>query len=71
MDRHSIGCNKYKLTLKKKLETLNTLDQEILVLVEDSVIEDEIEQADVFKERLQHSVIAAERLITSKTRWRW
>ena len=57
----------YKLTLKEKLETLNTLDQEILALVEDSAIEDEIEQADVFKERLQHSTITAERLITSKT----
>ena len=52
--------------LKEKLETLTTLDQEILALVEDSAIEDEIEQADVFKERLQHSTITTERLIASK-----
>ena len=54
----------YKLTLKEKLETLNTLD---LALVEDSAIEDEIELADIFKERLQHSTITAKRLIASKT----
>ena len=56
-----------KLMLKEKLETLNTLDQEILALVEDSALKDEIEQANVFKERLQHSIITAERLIASKT----
>ena len=56
----------HKLMLKEKLETLTTLDQEILALVEDSAIEDEIEQADVFKERLQHSTITTERLIASK-----
>lgn len=55
-----------KLTLKEKLETLHTLDQEILALVDDSSLEDEIEQADVFKERLQHSIITTERLIALK-----
>ena len=53
-----------KLTLQEKLETLNTLDQEILTLVEDSALEEEIEQADVFKEKLQHSIINTDRLIT-------
>ena len=55
-----------KLMLQEKLDTLNTLDQEILVLVEDSTLEDEIEQADVFKERLQQSLITTDRLITLK-----
>ena len=40
--------------------------QEILVLVEDSVLEDEIEQADILKERLQQSLITTDRLITLK-----
>lgn len=58
-----------KLTLTEKLETLNTLDQEILslVLAEDSVLEEEIELVDIFKERLQHSIIIAEWLTASKT----
>jgi len=56
-----------KLMLKEKLEILNTLNQEILTLVEDSALENEIQHADVFKERLQHSIITIEQLITSKT----
>ena len=46
-----------KLMLQEKLDTLNALDQEILALVEDGALKDEIEQADVFKERLQQSLI--------------
>ena len=57
-----------KLSLKEKLETLKTLDQEILMLIEDDAVEDEIEQADVFKERVQQSVFSAERFITLKIR---
>ena len=55
-----------KLMLQEKLDTLNVLDQEILALVEDSALEDEIEQADVFKERLQQSLITTDRLIILK-----
>ena len=55
-----------KLMLQEKLDTLNTMDQEILVLVEDSALEDEIEKADIFKERLQQSLITTDRLITLK-----
>ena len=59
-----IRLQQCKLMLQEKLQTLNTLDQEILTLVEDSALEEEIEQADVFKERLQHSIISTDRLIT-------
>ena len=39
-----------RITLKEKLETLKQLDEEILELVEDSEVDNEIEQADTFKE---------------------
>ena len=39
-----------KLSLKEKLETLKTLDEEIIVLVDEDALEDQIEQADIFKE---------------------
>ena len=42
-----------KLPLKAKLETLKTLDEEIIALVDEDALEDQIEQADVFKERVQ------------------
>ena len=56
-----------KLSLKEKLETLKALDEEIISLVDEDALDDQIEQADVFKERVQQSVFIAERLITSKT----
>ena len=56
-----------KLSLKEKLETLKTLDEEIIALVDEDALEDQIEQADVFKERVQQSLFIAERLITLKT----
>ena len=43
----------YRITLKEKLETLKQLDEEILELVEDSEVDNEIEQADTFKGQLQ------------------
>ena len=42
-----------RITLKEKLETLKQLDEEILELVEDSEVDNEIEQADTFKGQLQ------------------
>ena len=43
----------YKLPLEEKLSTLTRLDGEILDLVAEEEVEDEIEQADVFKERIR------------------
>ena len=54
-----------KLSLKDKLETLKSLDEEIIAVVDEDALDDQIEQADVFKERVQQSVFIAERLITS------
>ena len=56
-----------KLSLKEKLQTLKTLDKEIIALIDEDALEDQIEQADVFKERLQQSIFIAEQLITLKT----
>ena len=56
----------WKLSLNEKLTKLQTLDEEILMLVEDGAIEDEIEQADVFRERLQQTICGVEHLISSK-----
>ena len=55
-----------KLPLKAKLETLKTLDEEIIALVDEDALEDQIEQADIFKERVQQSLFIAEQLITLK-----
>ena len=38
-----------KLSLKEKLETLKTLDEEIIALVEEDALEDQIEQADILR----------------------
>ena len=57
----------WKLSLTEKLAKLKLLDDEILTLVEDSAIEDEIEQADVFRERLQQTICGVERLIPLKS----
>ena len=42
-----------KLVLQEKLEIIKQLDDEILQLVDDEEVENEIEQADTFKERVQ------------------
>ena len=52
----------WKLSLNEKLTKLQTLYEEILTLVEDGAIEDEIEQADVFRERLQQTICGVEPL---------
>ena len=49
----------YKLSLEEKLSTLTRLDGEILDLVAEEEVEDEIEQADVFKERIHFVMIDA------------
>jgi len=56
-----------KLSLTEKLAKLQSLDEEILALVEDSAIDEEIEQADIFCEKLQQTVCDIERLICSKS----
>ena len=37
---------------KEKLETLKILDEETITLVDEDALEDQLEQADVFKERV-------------------
>lgn len=46
----------WKLSLNEKLGGLHALNDEILASIEDDAIEDEIEQADMFSERLQQSM---------------
>ena len=46
-----------KLTLKEKLDTIKRYDDEILELVGDEEIENEIEQADIFKEKVHRAII--------------
>ena len=53
---------------EREARDIKTLDQEILMLVVDDAVEVEIEQTDVFKERVQQSVFSAEWLITLKIR---
>ena len=57
----------WKLSLNEKLQKLKLLDNEILALVNDDAVEDEIEQADVFSERLQQSIISVDQLIASRS----
>ena len=47
-------CN---LALQEKLEIIKQLDDETLQLVDDEEVENEIEQADTFKERVQRAMI--------------
>ena len=55
-----------KLTLKEKLDTIKRYDDEILGLVEDGEVEDEIDQADIFNERVQRAIIDATSAIDTK-----
>ena len=48
-----------KLSLHKKLETLKLLDSEIVQLSPEEGLEDEIEQADGYKENVYRALIAA------------
>ena len=49
-----------KLNLQEKLETLKLLDGQIVELTEESELEDEIEQADSFKEGIHAAMIKIE-----------
>jgi len=55
-----------KLSLTEKLAKLQSLEEEILALVEDSAIDEEIEQADIFREKFPQTVCGIEQLISSK-----
>ena len=46
-----------KLSLEEKLSTLKQLDEEILDLVDGEAVEEEIEQADAFKEKIYAATV--------------
>ena len=56
----------WKVSLTEKLTKIRTLDDEILTLIENDAIDEEIEQADVFSERLQEVICRIEQLILNK-----
>ena len=47
-------------TLKEKMKTLSEYDEAILNLIEEEEIPGEIEQADIFREKLQHCIVCIE-----------
>ena len=55
-----------KLALQEKIETVKSLDEEILELVDDDDVENEIEQADTFKERVQRAIIDSTRALETR-----
>ena len=55
-----------KLTLQDKL-VFRQLDDEILGLVDDEEVENEIEQADTFRERIHRAIIDSIRALETKT----
>ena len=55
-----------KLVLQEKLEIIKQLDDEILQLVDDEEVENEIEQADTFKERVQRAMIDSSRALETR-----
>ena len=57
--------HQWKLSLNEKLVKLRTLNDEVLASIEDDAIEEEIEQADVFSERLKQSICHVEQLIST------
>ena len=50
-----------KLSLEEKLSTLKQLDGEILNLVENEAVEEEIEQADAFKEKIYTATVSIDK----------
>ena len=56
----------WKLSLTEKLDKHLTLNKEILASIDDDAIEEEIEQSDMFSERMQQSICQVEQLILSK-----
>ena len=55
-----------KLTLEEKLKTIKRYDDEILELVEDEEVEDEVDQADTFNERVHRAMIDVTSAIETK-----
>ena len=55
-----------RIMLKEKLKTLKQLDEEILELVDDGEVDDEIKQADTFKERIYVAIIALNKALETK-----
>lgn len=53
--------NQLNMSLREKLEEIKVLDGDILSLVEDSELENEIAQADLYKERLYSTLILIEK----------
>ena len=53
--------NQLGMSLKEKLQEVKVFDSEILTLVEDDELEDEIAQADLFKERIYSTLIQIEK----------
>ena len=56
-----------KLSLEEKLRTLNQLDEEILNLVDEDAVGDEIEQADLFKEKIYECTINIENYFSKRS----
>ena len=56
----------WKLSLTEKLDKLRALNDEILASIEEDAIAYEIEQSDVFSERIQQCICHVEQLILSK-----
>ena len=55
-----------RITLKEKLETIKTLDTEIVDLIEDEGgLADEIEQADTYKETLYETILKVDRVLNA------
>ena len=57
-----------KLSLQEKLDTLKRLDEEIIELLEEDKFDDEIEQADSFKEGIFTAMVKIDQLsVTAPT----
>ena len=56
--------NQLGMSLKEKLQEVKVFDSEILALVKDEELEDEIAQADLFKERIYSTLIRIEKATT-------
>ena len=63
-----ITLTQCKRTLEEKLEIIKRADAEILDLVQEDEVETEIEQADVFKERVQRAIIDTNNAIRARER---
>ena len=52
-----------QLTLKEKLETIKKLDAEIVNLIDETVLTEEIEQADGYKETLFSALLKVDKIL--------